>query len=55
MKLNRNGHFSQTSATEVKQVPLLVKIGFGLKKCPQHFFTLFESKNKKTFKASGHE
>jgi hypothetical protein len=37
-KLKVKGHFSQTSRYEVKQVPVLTKNGFGLKKRPQHFF-----------------
>ena len=36
-KLKVKGHFSQTSWCEVKQVPVLTKNGFGLKKTPQHF------------------
>jgi hypothetical protein len=39
MKLKVNGQTSHTSWYEVKHVPVLTKIGCGLKKTPQHFFS----------------
>jgi hypothetical protein len=44
--LNVKGKFSHISWYDVKQVPVLIKNGFGLKNVPQHFFLESSSEKK---------